>query len=102
MAGSKNPRGQLAHWSTDTPPDDFPASDCHRLDHGFKTRLLSTFVLSHVAQENGVPGARPALRVDQSRLSSTSATGAPIQRTVFELFFLLIQFFLLFFAADSV
>ena len=62
----------------------------------------ATFVLSHVAQEKGVPGARPALRVDQRRLSSTLSTGAFIQRTVFKLPFLLFQCLFVFSAADSV
>ena len=38
-----------------------------------------------------MPGARPALRVDQRRLSSTLSTGAFIQRTVFKISFLLFQ-----------
>ena len=38
-----------------------------------------------------MPGARPALRVDQRRLSSTLSTGALIQRTVFKLSFHLFQ-----------
>ena len=51
----------------------------------------ATFVLSHVAQEKGAPGARSALRVDQRRLSSTLSTGTLIQRTVFMISFLLFQ-----------
>ena len=62
----------------------------------------ATFVLSHAAQEKGVPGARSALRVDQRRLSSTLSTGAFIQRTVFKLSFLLFQCLFVFPAADSV
>ena len=38
-----------------------------------------------------MPGARPALRVDQRRLSSPFSAGAFIQRTVFKLSFLLFQ-----------
>ena len=62
----------------------------------------ATFVLLHVSQEKGEPGARSAIRVDRRRLSSTSATGAPIQRTVFELPFLLFHCLFVFSAADLV
>ena len=63
---------------------------------------MATFVLSHVAQGKGAPGARSALRVDQRRMSSTLSTGALIQRTVFKLSFLLFQCLFVFSVADSV
>ena len=50
-----------------------------------------------------MPGARSALQVDQRRLPSTSFTGAPIERTAFELsFFLFYCQFYFFPAAGSV
>ena len=66
------------------------------------SRKAAAFVLSHVAQEKGVPGARSALRVDQVASFPNSVTCAFIKRTVLELSFLLFQCLFVFPAADSV
>ena len=62
----------------------------------------ATFVSSHVAQEKGVPGARPTLRVDQVASFPNSITCAFIKHIVLELSFLLFHCLFVFSAADSV
>ena len=56
----------------------------------------ATFLSSHVAQEKGVPGAHPTLRVDQVASFPNSITCALIKNTAFKLSFLVFQYLFVF------
>ena len=84
----------------DTSSEDLPASDCHRLGHGFKARLLPS-------SYRMLPRRR-ACRAHAPLFEWTNVgvfnllTCVFIQRTVFKLSFLLFQSLFVYPAADSV